>query len=273
MERSVSVCGPGDAGWTSALLAVAAGMLAAAPTAAPAQEAAAPLVTDRPDFTESAVAVEPGRVQLEAGYTYSRDGPARIHDVGEALVRVGALPGAELRIAPGSLGVLRPAGDRDAEVGLRDAVLGAKIELPGLSGRRAGLRAAVLASATLPTGTGPVAEEGVRPEARLALGWDPLPRVGVGANLGYAHASDGGRRFDELTASGALSYGVSDATGVYVEYFGLYRPAGGPGDENFLDGGVTRRLGPDLQLDARLGVGLDGPDPDYLVGVGVSVRR
>ena len=35
-----------------------------------------PLVTDRPDFTESAVGVPIGRVQIEAGYTWTRKGGA-----------------------------------------------------------------------------------------------------------------------------------------------------------------------------------------------------
>ncbi|MFQ5990494.1 MAG: hypothetical protein ACE5K9_11330 [Candidatus Methylomirabilales bacterium] len=33
-----------------------------------------PLVTDRPDFTESTETVAPGRFQIEAGYTFSRPG-------------------------------------------------------------------------------------------------------------------------------------------------------------------------------------------------------
>src|SRR3972149_2072098 len=54
-----------------------------------------PLVTDRPDFTESTVTVGLGGVQLEMGYTYTRDeasgGNTTEHPFPETLLRVGML--------------------------------------------------------------------------------------------------------------------------------------------------------------------------------------
>jgi hypothetical protein len=52
------------------------------------------MVTDRPDFTESASVVPRGRVQLEAGYTYARDEDAGVlaaHSYPEALARIGVV--------------------------------------------------------------------------------------------------------------------------------------------------------------------------------------
>lgn len=258
--------------WCGAVAAaVGALALVVAPSGGAAQEASSPpLVTDRPDFTESAVAVGPGRVQLEAGYSFSRDGEVRRHDVGEALVRIGVAPSLELRAGLGSFSVR----DRDrspAVSGFDDVSLGTKVVLTGASDGR-GPRTALLVDATLPTGEDGFGADGVQPGATLALGWDLPGGVGLGANLGYTRGDGRGGRFDELSASGTLSLSLSGAAGAYVEYFGLYRDAG-PADESFVDVGVTYLLGPDLQLDARLGLGLDGPDPDYFTGVGVSVRR
>src|SRR5688500_373298 len=56
-----------------------------------------PLVTDRPDFTESAVTV-PGGVQVEAGATYAGEAGADGTTVGEVLVRAALTPRAELRV-------------------------------------------------------------------------------------------------------------------------------------------------------------------------------
>ncbi len=41
-----------------------------------------PLITDRPDFTESPVAVAPGLFQLEGGYTFSKDAGEDKHTLG-----------------------------------------------------------------------------------------------------------------------------------------------------------------------------------------------
>ncbi len=61
-----------------------------------------PLVTDRPDFTESTEAVPAGHFQLEAGYTFTLDSEgkarARAHSVPELLLRIGVVEGFELRI-------------------------------------------------------------------------------------------------------------------------------------------------------------------------------
>ena len=54
-----------------------------------------PLVTDRPDFTESSVTVGMGVVQIESGYTFTyddhEDGKVSEHSYPETLFRVGML--------------------------------------------------------------------------------------------------------------------------------------------------------------------------------------
>lgn len=229
----------------------------------------APLVGDRPDFTESAVAVRPGRVQVEAGYTFSRSGGTRLHDLGEALMRVGLVPHAELRIGVNSFSV-RDTDGAPSESGVRDVRLGTKLALPE---PEAGAvpKAALLVGTTLPTGSDGFGARGVRPGAAVALDWDLGERAGFGANAGYAREKEGGDRLDEFSASGAVSLDLTSGTGVFAEYFGLYRDAAA--DENFLSGGLTHALGPDLQVDGRAGVRLEGPGPGYFVGAGVIVRR
>lgn len=252
--------------------AAAALALAAAPATTVAQEAddgARPLVGDRPDFTESAMTVAPGRVQVEAGYTFTRSGGTRAHDLGEALVRVGVASGAELRVGVGSLSSLDPPAGGTVS-GVRDPSLGAKLALPEPSSR-AVPRTAVLVGTTLPVGSDGLGAAGLRPGATLALGWDPTDRLGIGANAGYTREKDEGDRVHEVSASGAVSWRLTRAAGLFAEYFGLYRDV--REDESFLSAGATYAVSADLQLDARAGFGLDGPDPDYFAGVGVVVRR
>lgn len=248
-----------------ALCAALAAGLAASP-AALAQPVDEPLVTDRPDFTESAVAVEPGRVQLEAGATFARTGEVDEWSVGEVLLRVGLVERIELRLGAGSLvDVDAPGG---GESGWADPSVGVKLELPVRPGDG---ETALLLTAGLPS-PDEVGGDGVVPSAVLAAGWDLTDRLSLGANLGYAYAREEGERFDQLFASAALGVAVSDPLGLFVELYGFSREEPGGGDRTYADAGATWLLSGDLQLDLRAGRGLDGPDPDWFAGAGLAVR-
>ena len=76
-------------------------MLALTPLPLAAQEAE--MVGDRPDFTESALSVPAGRIQLEAGLTFSDfESEGEQIAFGEALLRIGLAESFELRGGLGS---------------------------------------------------------------------------------------------------------------------------------------------------------------------------
>lgn len=252
------------------MAALAGALLAGSPGTAPAQSAGSPLVTDRPDATESATAVQPGRFQLEAGYTATRAGSLTLHSLGEALLRLGLVEGAELRLGLNSYRV--EAGEGSDPTGMEDASVGTKVVLHH---RASGAlpRIAILADATLPTGSEEFGSGSVQPGGILALAWDLSPGVGLGVNAGYRYAEDGRGRFDEIRTSAALGVALSESVGAFAEYFADHRPGGARPSEVSADGGVTVRLTPDLQLDARAGFGLDSTAPDYFFGAGLAVRR
>lgn len=238
------------------------------PPAPPAH--AEPISTDRPDFTESASAVPDGRVQLEAGYTYTqRDGDLAEHAAGEVLLRLGLGPGFELRAQLPSF--VYAAGEDD-EAGLSDAGLGFKLELCGQEGPRPAL--AVIAGLSLPTGSDPFSADSVIPEATLAWSYDLDERFSVGGNFNLAIPEDEeGDRFAEPSASVALGIGLTERLGSYVEYFGFYPGISGDGaDTHYADAGLTYLITPDLQLDARIGAGLNDEADDLFAGAGVAVR-
>ena len=227
-----------------------------------------PMVTDRPDFTESASTVAPGFLQLEAGYTFTRTGETRQHDVGEALLRVGIRERIEIRLGVPSYGSFEiEAGD---EEGFGDASVGLKVGLFEASGEGAP-RTALLVGTSLPTGSDALGTSGLQPGATLALAWD-LPRgLGLGVNLGYESVEEDDRDFGQAKGSVALGVPVSGPVGAFLEGYVLV-PEGSRDAEPFLDGGITVLLSPNLQLDARVGTGFEGPDPDYFAGAGLAVR-
>lgn len=261
----------------TALLIVGAPSLAEGVTGWQQQEPGSPaelgpLITDRPDATESSETVGKGVFQLEAGYTFASLERTDVHSVGEFLLRLGVLhENVELRLGFNSYSLVR--GDFDAN-GLQNFGIGAKIRL--LSGGGVGnLRPtiAVLVATTLPTGNEAIEARTARPEARLAAAWDLSDRVSLGTNIIWSSVKedDLDERHDVLGLTLAMGYGLSDRWGAYLEYFGAY-PPGERDSENYLNGGVTYLINNDLQLDGRVGYGLNGRDDDFFVGFGTAVR-
>lgn len=255
-----------------ALAACAALGFALSACAAGRMEPAEPIVTDRPDFTESTETVPAGMVQAEGGWTFARRGAERERSIGELLVRVGAGRRTELRLDLGSYAVTS-AGSESVR-GLEDVGIGAKVRLLEGADRPGSARPALslLAGTTLPTGARAVRENAMQPEAKLAAGWALADRLSLGVNVNYAWASESGRRFGQTAASASLGYELSTRVGGYVEGFAFApRSRGGP-TTGYVNGGLTYQLYDALQLDARGGVRAGAAAGDYFVGIGLARR-
>ncbi len=242
----------------------------------------APLITDRPDFTESPVAVAPGLFQLEGGYTFSRDAGEDTHTLGEILLRIGILPRLEARIGLNSFVVSTGGGEPAGALptssprsvrGLDDVTLAVKVELirPPPSSP-AVPRLGIIAGTSLPTGRSDIGADALQPGVLLAAAWELTGRLGLGTNFGYAYLEDEAGRFDELSGSVVFGFSLTERLGTFAEYFGTFPVGSSRESDNFADAGVTYLLGPSLQLDMRVGLGLDGPRPNYFLGTGASWR-
>lgn len=233
-----------------------------------AGQAEALLVTDRPDFTESAVTVPRGDVQLESGYTFTRNAGGDEHALGEVLFRIGLLDRLEARIGLGSHAWSEARGEDPS--GFEDPSLGVKAVLA--REETAGLAVALLAGTSVPVGDDDLGEDNWQPEITLAVSRGLSEVFALAANAGYARASEDGEGFDQGSASLSLGMGLSERWGAYAEAYGTF-PASRSGDDDaVLNGGVTFLVHPLLQLDARAGAGLTDSAPDFLVGVGIARR-
>ncbi|MGH7480753.1 MAG: transporter [Longimicrobiales bacterium] len=239
------------------------------PAAGQAQEPE--LVSDRPDFTESAATVPPGRPQLEAGYTFSRYGIGLEHALGEILLRLPVLRRLELRLEANSLVHQEDLPDA---TGLENPAVGAKLALLGPSAGReaAPVSLAILASSSVPIGSDAVAADAAEPEVRLAVSGDLGRDSGWAANLGWAYPVED-RRLHQLL--GSLAFGTTLGARVdgYVEAYGWHHPdLEEAATEAYLNGGITWLLTPHFQADARLGTGLTKVAADLFVGIGMAYR-
>jgi len=256
-------------------LHVAALVVMLAPMAACATAARGnlePLVTDRPDFTESSETIPTGLVQLESGGTYSREGDERAGSLGEALIRVGLAPRAELRVGLNSYAISRSAGSTVR--GLEDASLGAKVNLwDGGAVGSVRPKVSLIVASSLPTGATPFRADKFQPEVKLTGAWDLSERVAFSSNLNYAWVRERFDSYGESAASASLGVGVTERVGSYLEYFGFYPQQQALDKSHFFNGGLTYGLNDNLQLDARAGRQMQRRDGEsWFLGVGISRR-
>jgi len=219
-----------------------------------------PLVTDRPDFTESSSAVPARHLQFEVGSQFdSGEEPTEFSPV-KALARYGVVDHFELRL--GGTPLVAEVGDEGDDIrSLADATLGAKVAT-GLTDR---LRVGVIPWATV---AGPTREADFSSGAIATVSLETGTPVSLAANAGAGWAF-GDRPDSGLRGSGSFAVGVAlpAGFGTFGEVYGLAPPAGGV--DFFADGGLTYRVTSRLQLDGFLAVGLSELE-SVSGGLGVS---
>lgn len=239
-------------------------------TANPSRE---PLVSDRPDFTESSGTMKRGELQLEGGDTFERTQSVKTNTIGELLLRIGLAPRAELRIGPGSyVKVTSPDGDTD---GWEDATIGTKLRLhvPPSDAPSVVPAVSLIVLTTVPTGSLVYRETKLQPEAKLATEWVLSDRIGVGTNINVARPRDDTNgRYTVFQASMSFGFTLTPRLGAYAEVYGFAPQLSNVGHTRYGNTGFTFSLTPDYQLDLRGGMGFNGAQPDYFVGAGLVHR-
>lgn len=242
------------------------------------------LVTDRPDQTESPAVVPAGYVQVESGFTLTRDEEdvfeTRVLEGPGTLVRVGLGHRTELRL--GWAGWIEEEVEtRDRRFGKRthdgigDGELGAKVRLRDEAG--AIPETALLVGISVPVGDDELSTDRLDPAMRLSFAHTLTERLGLGYNLGVEWSSEPGAEgvretHSRIVYTVALGTSVTERLGAFVELFGT-EPVDAPEDSAVsLDGGFTYLLRPNLQLDLFAGGGLTDDAADWLAGAGVSYR-
>jgi hypothetical protein len=231
-----------------------------------------PLLTDRPTFTAGPHTVAPGRFQIEMGYTFTESGDADTHNFGEMLARIGILPWLEGRLALNSYILLRsPTDDLN---GLQDISVAAKaVVLRRPAGSSAAVpQVALLFGAEIPTGTSGFGANEMQPGVRATLDFNLSDRFVLASNVGWAYLQAEDGRFHQGSGSLVLGYSISGPLFAFVEWYGLFPENRGGGADHYVDGGLVILLGPNFQLDWRIGAGLQNSTPNWYTGAGLSFR-
>lgn len=247
----------GQAALAGAVLALGA---CTRPVASPAPF---PIATDRPTVAATASLVPAGRVLVEAGVSSTVPSAGRTLTYGEAVIRYGLRPRVELLLGLPSL--ISPSG-AGTDAGFADALLGTRLDVLAANPETPVLPAlALLATATIPTGSETWSAGAVQPAATLLAAW-ALPRsLGLTANVGVLRQAGG-----TTLGTGAAALGVPFAgrgTG-YLE-LAQFRSAG-EWSRPLLTAGLTWLATPQLQIDAYARRELRGGIPVGSIGLGVA---
>jgi hypothetical protein len=233
-----------------------------------------PIVTDRPDFTESSSTVGLGRLQLEMGYTYtSGDDDFRSHSYPEVLLRIGLFAEwFELRIVQNFASEFEPPTSVD---GNEDLGLGFKLALTEQKGYLP--ETGLIVESSIPTGHADLTDDELLPAITYLYGWDIIPgRLDMGGETQFARARDDtGHFYLQMAQSWTFGYGLTEKLGAYTEWFAFFPDgalASDIGPEHYLDGGFTYLISNNLQVDIEAGVGLNEHSDNYFVGAGMAVR-
>ncbi len=241
-----------------------------------------PLVTDRPDFTESTETIPAGHVQLESGYTFTLNDDDGLrtqnHTAPEGLLRVGLTENLELRLGWEGYAWTRDrtsaTEDSDGETfrtdNANDATIGLKWKLFEQDGWRPHF--GLIFETSVPSGNGDATTNDADPAVKLLWAYDLAEGFSLSGNVNLAIPTENGSRFLQTAASISLAVALDDRWGIYSEYYGFFNNAHHADAAHYLNGGVTFLVHNNLQLDWRAGFGLNDEADDFFTGVGFVIR-
>lgn len=225
--------------------------------------------TDRPDFTDASATVGLGVLQLETGYTFTKSSGTESHSWGEPMIRYGVLANwIELRMA------VAPVTERSTSTrtGIEDLYLGVKLTLMQQDGLLPGL--AVVPQMTVPTGSAKFSADRILPGINLLYGWDLSDALSISASTHLNLAvDDDANRYTEWAQSLSVGWSLTTKLSSFFEWYALFPVnSTAASAEHYLDAGLAYALSDDLQIDLRVGKGLNDSSDDYFAGTGLAFR-
>ena len=226
---------------------------------------------DRPGFANGTSIVPERATQIESGYLYSQVEDVKEHTLGQLLLRYGALEKLELRLGVNSyVSTIAPGGDDD---GFSDGSVGLKLKLyHGEQGYETlSYDISAVLETSLPTGSTGYRTGRLQPSVMIVLDLAVPQGFTLSPFTAYTLVSDDTGQYNQFGGGVSLGVSLTERTGCFLEYYGLGKEKDrGPETTHYMDGGFTFLLAENCQADIHTGLGLNGPDPNYFVGIGLS---
>lgn len=235
---------------------------------------APPLVTDRPDATESSSTVPAKTLQIETGVIFenTQDAQYNINNwaLGTTLLRYGVWDRFELRLGSyyqHTTGEYKETKIDSTENGWGPILAGFKVYIIKEKGIRPEI--SILADITLRhIGSLTYRPTYSYPTAKLSASHTLSPKVSLGYNAGFGYNGENADGF--FIYSVVLGYSITPWLGFYGEAFGTFDNGNLPNHR--IDGGFTFLARNNLQFDISAGTGFDKDIDMYFISSGLSWR-
>jgi hypothetical protein len=269
-------------GWAIFLCAFASTLLGQSPepkailpkVTAPAEDDE--MVTDRPDFTESAATVRPAWYQLETGFAVSgetnREGRVRSVTFPYPLMRIGLTKRFEFRYSTDGYarnrfffkeGQSLFHGHNDLEIGMKYVAWYEKSLLPQL---------AVIAQVSEPLGASSMTSGTLDPKMKLCWSKDFSGGWGLSGNFNYFYLTEDSQRFLERDTSVSLGHDLVAGFKGYVEFYRLANISLGKESLSVAQMGWARQLKGNFQFDMSVAKTVARSTPQWSVMAGFTYR-
>jgi hypothetical protein len=228
-------------------------------------DAAQPIATDRPAFTNSSVVVPTGSLQVENGFLETSSQGQSVVDGPESLLRLGIAKRTELRFTVPDYFYNLNTGAVGS--GFGDFAFGVKEQLGPTPGK---FDVSVILFLSFPTGANTVSSGGYDPG--LQLPWSrALSSNWTAAGMFSVYWPTQGRTRNvtgEFTF--LLDRQLTKPWDAFVEYADDLPEVGGP--RQLLHFGTALKITSRQQIDFHVGAGLSSAAVDHLIGIGYSFR-
>ncbi len=228
------------------------------------------IATDRPTFSLGAGTIPKKRVQFETGYTFSFDDErpnTTTHTFPETLIRIGLTDTFEMRLEWPTQTFINNGTKNN---GLKDFALGFKTQVSQQQGWIP--QFSIAGRLFIPTGNKRLSSNHVDPELQTILSYVLNERFSLFGNVNVGGTGSQNKRFAQFSSSLGLGVNLGNSLSGFMEYFGFYPVQAGNRNLHSLQTGLVYQLTHHLQLDARIGTGLNRNADDLFTGAGLSWR-
>ena len=152
--------------------------------------------------------------------------------------------------------------------GFSDASVGFKVKTADQAGIMP--RLALEGQTTVGLGSRAISNRDLEPTVKVIGTWDLGSGLTLNSNAVVTYATSSGERFVQAAGSARLSFAVSERLSLFVEYFVIGPRSKGTDAAHSMDMGGALLLSKRVQIDARVGFGLNQEADNLFAGAGIS---
>jgi hypothetical protein len=223
------------------------------------------IVTDRPSFTNSSIAVPSGSLQLENGFLETYKQGQNVVDGPETLLRFGIATKTELRFTVPDYSYNTSSGGGPGS-GFGDMAIGVKQQFGPTPG---GFDVSATLFLSFPTGAKAVSSGGYDPGLQVAWSHGLSSKWTAAGMLAMDWPTQGQSRNPTGQATILADRQLTSRWDDYIEYAGNFPTRGGT--RQILDVGTSLKLTKTQQLDFHFGESIAGT-ANRFIGIGYSFR-